>query len=185
MNKNYIIGGIIIIVIVVGGAIFYVNSQKNSVPTMVVNSNSSPLPDISTTTTDQNTPSVSNSASSSPVSSIGVGLNLPPLMQSTLTLFAATTDYQNAYRIYPTFNSAKAKQAISGYTLKVDSLGNNEFRVNLIGKTSAAPNQFFIVSGDQKVYFVERSFGDDSTNSDELAGDDKAVAVDSKGYILQ
>ncbi len=108
-----------------------------------------------------------------------------PAMRSTGQLFKDSPDYQYAYRIFPTLVSGAAKQALSGFDMKTTDLGNNTYRVDLTTRESQYHSQSFTVMGDQKIYFIERSLGDDSGNNDLVYGDDHAVAVDARGYILQ
>lgn len=107
------------------------------------------------------------------------------LMKSTGQLFTSSQDYSYAYRIFPTFVSDQAKQAIDGFDMKTENLGNNLFRITLTAKNSSYKSQILTVSGDQKIYFIETSWGDDEPTADYALHDDYAVAVDSQGYILQ
>ena len=103
-------------------------------------------------------------------------------MQSTGQLFSGTS--RRSYLIFPTLASG-ASQALDGFTMTTDNLGNNLYRIMLTPKASDYRTQTFVLTGDDKLYFFETSFGDDNPIQDYVYNDDYAVAVDSQGYVLQ
>jgi len=108
--------------------------------------------------------------------------SIPESMQSTGTLFSQTS--RRAYLIFPTLATG-ASQALDGFTLTTVSLGNNTYRVTLTPKVSNYKTQTFVLTGDDKLYFTENSYGDDNTSQDYVYGDDYATAVNAQGYILK
>lgn len=112
------------------------------------------------------------------------GQNYTP-MQSTSQLFSDTADFQSAYLIWPGAPSADAQTALDGFNLNSQNLGNNVYKIILTATDRNYHNQSFAVAGNDKIYFVEYSLGDDAPGRDYALGDDYAVAVDSNGYILK
>ena len=103
-------------------------------------------------------------------------------MQSTGKLFSQAS--QRSYLIFPTLASG-ASTALDGFTMTTDNLGNNLSRITLTPKVNDYQIQTFVLTGSDRLYFFETSFGDDNSSQDYVYGDDYAVAVDSQGYILQ
>ncbi|MFA6463376.1 MAG: hypothetical protein WCV55_00015 [Candidatus Paceibacterota bacterium] len=107
------------------------------------------------------------------------------IMQSTDQLFAESPDYDKAYLIYPTAN-ASAKKALAGFNFVVTKSENNDvIEISLTSKTQSDQTQSFKIIPGQKIYFVEKSFSDDSVDVDKNYSDDYIVAVDEKGFILK
>ncbi len=107
------------------------------------------------------------------------------VMQPTSQLFIDFRNYSRAYEVWPTFSSARAQQALNGFDLQAQDLGNNIYKVSIVPKIQNHKTQTFIVMGDSKIYFIETSFGDDTTDQDYVYSDDYAVAVNAAGYVLQ
>lgn len=175
--KKYIISGIVGLLVVVGifqlfnssgssGAIKPADNQQAAQVSANVGS------DFATT--------AGQSSSTTPTSTTAANL-----MKGTGQLFTSSPDYAYAYRIFPTMVSDQAKQALDGFDMKTENLGNNIFRVTLTATNRNYKSQTLTVSGDQKIYFVETSFGDDAPGQDYELRDDYAVAVNAQGYILQ
>lgn len=183
--KKYIISGIIGLLAIVGifklfsssgGGVVTAQQPADNLQTAQVSGNVGGS-DFNTTAGPASTTAP---AATAPSSATGA-----QLMKSTGQLFTSSPDYAYAYRIFPTMVSDQAKQALDGFDMKTEDLGNNIFRVTLNAKNSSYKTQALTVSGDQKIYFVETSWGDDEPSADYALRDDYAVAVDAQGYILQ
>lgn len=127
-----------------------------------------------TTTTD---PSSGSTTTTTKPSSGGTKQKLgPPL---------ASAQYANyAYQVYPGPLSSQAKTATTGFTVKVTpSSGTIHVSVSAVG-TSSAPQTSSYPTGD-KVYFVETTLGDDSSDTDYNFGDDGVVVTNAKGRIVK
>ena len=106
-------------------------------------------------------------------------------MQATSQLFVDFPNASRGYEVWPVFTSAKAQQALDGFTLNAQDLGNNIYKIDIVPKVANYKTQSFVVTGDSKIYFIETSFGDDETDQDYAYGDDAAVAVNAAGYVLK
>ncbi|MCL4399904.1 hypothetical protein M1506_01350 [Patescibacteria group bacterium] len=92
--------------------------------------------------------------------------------------------YNNAFEIFPSLGPG-AETALDGFDLSVKNAGNGLSEVTLTSKKGNYKNQTLAVKDGEKVYFVERSMGDDSTSTDYAYADDYAIIVDGNGYILK
>lgn len=129
---------------------------------------------------------VQNAASSTLQSDVSSASTTPvAVMQPTSQLFSSLADYSRAYEVWPTLTSGQAQRAISGFDVQVKDLASNIYEVSLVAKEQNYKTQVFVVSGSDKVFFVEKAFGDDSAGKDYAYGDDYGLAVDANGYVLQ
>jgi hypothetical protein len=160
MNKKTVLLIIIGIVVLVGVVSLIMNNQGSA---------TSPAP-VQTVTT----PGTSTTAASSSV----------PLMQSTTQLFSQYQYFSKAHEIFPTL-AADTVKTMGAFSFTKEDLGGNVYRFTLTNSNEGYQGQSVVVSGDQSVYFIERSSGDDSDTEDSSTQDDFLVAVDAQGYILQ
>ena len=176
MNNRYKVILFVIFLVVLGGIVLAVENKKsNKSEDNNLSAVSSATTTVATTTdSDASAPAITNETVSTNTAA----------MQSTNQLFSQSPDYSKAYLIYPTENAA-AKKALTGFDITIKDLGNGTTQVSLPTKTQTDEVQSFIVSKGQKVYFVEKSMGDDSLGTDRNYSDDYGVAVDSSGYILK
>ena len=163
MNKKIIVGAIIIVLIGVAAVSLF---RNNSIATV----NTAPTAVSQTPTVPQPTPvAVSNAV---------------PLMQSTGAQFSQYKYYSKAHEIFPTL-ATDTKKALGAFSYSKETLGNNEYRFTLTNDAEGYKGQSVVVSGDQSVYFIEPSRGDDSATEDSITTDDSLVAVDAQGNILK
>ena len=153
--------GIIAVVIVVAGVSIFINNSGKPASTPVA-------------TTQTQVPNPSPAAASSTV----------PLMQSTGTLFSQYKYYGKSYEVYPTLATGTVK-ALGAFSYTKESLRNNTYRFTLTNSAEGYQGQSVVVSGNQSVYFIEPSTGDDSATEDSITTDDSLVAVDAQGYMLK
>lgn len=164
MNKKILITLLIVVIVVLAIVFVAMGNNRNSVVNTPVTS------------------SDSDASSTGSLNEIASASTSP--MQSTGQLFSASKDFSKAYLIYPTTDAGTAK-ALAGFAVRTKDLGNGTTQVSLASKTQNDEVQYFTVSAGQKVYFVEKSFGDDSLDNDRFLGDDYGVAVDANGFILK
>ena len=107
------------------------------------------------------------------------------VMKATSQLFVNIPNYSRAYEVWPITSSARASQALDGFNLQAQDLGNNIYQINIVPKIGNYKTQTFVITGDSRIFFVETSFGDDATDQDYVYGDDYGVAVNAAGYVLQ
>jgi len=180
-DKKFILIIIVILVLVIigfGKAFFLgssdlVASQNKAISSLVASSSQ---------TTASSTPAVNSTTAQSTSS---VATSTYAVMQAKNQLFASMNNASRAYEVWPTIISARAQQALDGFTLNAQDLGNNIYKIDIVPKVANYQTQSFVVTGDSKIYFVETSFGDDAPNQDYVYGDDYGVAVNAAGYILQ
>lgn len=106
------------------------------------------------------------------------------VMQSTNTAFASSPEYAHAHEVFPTAAS-DLKTALGAFTFSKTNLGNNQTKITLANGAEGYKGQSVTVVPGQKVYFVEKSRGDDSDAEDSFTKDDYLVAVDAQGNVLQ
>lgn len=181
--KKYIIGGILGLLALVG--IFQLFNSSGGSVAITPPANSQQTAQVSANTGSDFATTAGPASTTAPAAPATGATAAAGLMKSTSQLFTASPDYSYAYRIFPTMVSDQAKQALDGFDMKTENLGNNTFRVTLTAKNNNYKSQTLTVSGDQKIYFVETSWGDDEPSADYALRDDYAVAVDTQGYILQ
>ncbi len=175
MNPRYKLI-IFAIILIISGVIFLTlkhngGSIKNSAKKNII------LPETTLTTTNILDVNLSTTTDKTASTSTLV-------LKSTDQLFKESPDYNKSYLVYPTEN-ASAKKAIANFNLVTKDLGNEAFEITLTSKTQNEILQSFNITKGQKVYFVEKSLTDDTSDSDKNSGDDYLVAVDTKGYILK
>lgn len=100
-------------------------------------------------------------------------------------LLSSTPYARVAYRIYPGTLSASARQAIDGFTFQFKPEGGGDVRmtVYVTGQGSPVASQAF--PPDDRLYFIETSFGDDPPGADLNGGDDSLILTDAQGHILE
>ena len=103
---------------------------------------------------------------------------------SPAMLFSQYPYANKSFEVFPT-PVATAAKALGAFSITKTSLGNNTFKVTLANSAEGSVQQSVTVTGDQKVYFIERSSGDDSASEDSVTTDDMLVAVDAQGNILK
>ena len=165
MNKKVLVLGIIAVVVIIAGVSFYMNSSTgvtNPAPTGPAVPGTQP---VSPTTTSN--ASTAKSA-----------------MTSTGQLFSQYPYANKSFEVFPT-SVATAAKALGAFSITQTSLGNNTYKVILANSAEGSVQQSVTVTGDQKVYFIERSSGDDSATEDSVTTDDILVAVDAQGTILK
>lgn len=96
----------------------------------------------------------------------------------------ASTPYASyAYRLYPGPQSAQARSATAGFNISITpSPAAITVRVSGVG---VAKTQTLTYPAGDRVYFVEASFGDDSTNAEYNLGDDGLVVTNASGRIVE
>lgn len=163
MNKKMIVGGIIVVVVVIGAISLFRNNSGSAVTTA---------------------PTPVTQAQTAPAPSAALASSTVPLMQSTGALFSKYAYVSKAHEIFPTLG-ADTKAALGAFGYTKEDLGNNVYRFTLTNNAEGYQGQSVVVSGDQSVYFIERSTGDDSKTEDSSVNDDILVAVDAQGNILK
>ena len=103
------------------------------------------------------------------------------------TKFADSPYYQYAYLISGDTLSSQAKTALTGFDLSKTSNSDGSMTYTLTALRQEYANQTYTLQPGEKLYFIERSLGDDDTagNSDYSLRDDTAIIVNSDGYIVQ
>lgn len=107
-----------------------------------------------------------------------------PSTGSTSEAFSAYQYAANAHQIFPTL-AADTKKAMGAFGYTKEDLGNNTFRITLTNSKAGFVGQSVTVTGDQSVYFIERSSGDDTDTEDSYTADDFLIAVDASGNIVK
>ncbi|MEI8337526.1 MAG: hypothetical protein WCF92_00065 [bacterium] len=170
MNPRYKLI-IFVLLLAIFGIVFLVFKYKENLPKDDFK-NTTILPTATTTT------QINSTTTNEIVSTTTTAL------QSTNELFSKSSDYANAYLIYPTINKT-AKKSISNFNLVTKDLGNENFEITLTSKTQSDLTQSITITKNQKVYFIEKSPVDDTVTEDKNISDDFLVAVDEKGFILK
>ncbi len=103
------------------------------------------------------------------------------------TLFSSSPYYSYAYLISGDNLSAQAKTALTGFDLTQVANSDGTITYTLTAHKQGYLNQTYTLSSGEKLYFIERSLGDDNAadNTDFFPVDDMAVVVNSQGYIVQ
>lgn len=107
-----------------------------------------------------------------------------PLMQNSGALFSQYKYFSKAHEIFPTLATGTVK-ALGAFSYTKEDLGNNVYRFTLTNNAEGYQGQSVVISGNQSVYFIEPSTGDDSATEDSITTDDSLVAVDAQGHILK
>jgi hypothetical protein len=103
------------------------------------------------------------------------------------TLFSDSPYASYAYLISTSPLSSQAKEATTGFAITSVQNSNGSATYRLATARSNYVNQTYTLEPGQKLYFIERSLGDDdaSSDTDYMLGDDTAIIVDTNGYIVQ
>ncbi|MDD4989378.1 MAG: hypothetical protein PHV42_03045 [Candidatus Pacebacteria bacterium] len=126
-----------------------------------------------------NNPSPVTSNSSAPLTS---GTN------SSAVKFADQPYAQYAYQIDPANLNAmdvNTKQALSGFNVTAKNNADGTVTVSLTSTNPEYHNQSYTLKSGDKLYFIERSLGDDGGGEEAFLGDDTAVVVDANGNVIQ
>ena len=156
MNKKMIVLVLGGIIIIGGGISVYLNTKNASAPQS----------------------GVSTKASN------GVTASTTGPMLSTGVPFTQYQYFNKSHQVFPTLATDTTK-ALGAFGYTKESLGNNIYKITLTNKAEGYKGQSVTVSGDQSVYFIERSTGDDSDTEDSVTTDDILVAVDAQGNMLK
>ena len=90
-----------------------------------------------------------------------------------------------AYEVDPNNLSAQAKQALAGFTVSSKALDAGDTQITLAATGNPEYHtQVYTLKPGQKLYFIEKSWGDDGGDKDFSYGDDTAVVVDQNGYVV-
>ncbi len=100
-------------------------------------------------------------------------------------LFSSSQFYPYSYQIFPGALSPEAQRAVTGFRLETQNDSDGSVTIKLIAINPEYQNQTYNVQPGQKLYFIERSLGDDSGGEERFPGDDAAIVVNSAGYIVQ
>lgn len=107
---------------------------------------------------------------------------------TTSKKFSDQPYYKFAYRIDPTnlnnMNSSMQK-IFSGFRVTTINNADGSFVVNLTPTNTEYHAQSYTVKQGQKLYFIEKSMGDDNGVKDSYYADDTAVVVDQNGDVIQ
>ncbi|MDE1925090.1 MAG: hypothetical protein KGH79_02835 [Patescibacteria group bacterium] len=163
MSKQIIVLGVIGVLAVIGTVTLYMNNSGSAVSVASVAASQT-----------QTTPNPASVAASSTA----------PFMQSTGALFSQYKYFSKSHEIFPTLATDTTK-ALGAFSYTKENLGNNIYRFTLTNSAEGYNGQSVVVSGDQSVYFVEPSTGDDSASEDSITTDDSLIAVDAQGHILK
>jgi hypothetical protein len=105
--------------------------------------------------------------------------------QPTGVKLSDTPDWNNAHLISGSSLDNSAQQALSGFSLQKTTNPDGSMTITLKALNPEYSDQQYTVKPGQQLYFIEKSFGDDSPPSGErTTGDDSAVLVDSNGFIV-
>jgi len=114
-----------------------------------------------------------------------VNSNAADISSAQKTLFSNSPYYSYAYQIFPGVLSADAQKAITGFNLDLKNNQDGSVTMTLNATNQEYQTQEYTMKPGEKLYFIERSLGDDSDGDEHFLGDDKAVVVNSEGYIVQ
>lgn len=106
---------------------------------------------------------------------------------SSAVKFADSQYYPYSYLISGGALSSDAKTAITGFDLSKTENSDGSVTYTLTALKQGYTNQTYTLSSGEKLYFIERSLGDDdaASDSDYSLRDDTAIIVNSDGYIVQ
>jgi hypothetical protein len=97
----------------------------------------------------------------------------------------SSTQYASyAYRLYPGQPSPQARLATAGFHIEVTP-GPSTIKVTVSGAGVTNGSQTLTYPANDRVYFIEASFGDDSSNAEYNLGDDGLVVTDASGRIVE
>ncbi len=99
--------------------------------------------------------------------------------------FTDTDNAQYAYLISTDAYDTQTQAALSGFTVDKKTQPDGSMSVTLTAHKAGYVSQSYTVMPGEKLYFIERSLGDDGDNDDATLADDHAVLVDANGYVVQ
>ncbi|MDE2030956.1 MAG: hypothetical protein KGI58_01705 [Patescibacteria group bacterium] len=108
-----------------------------------------------------------------------------PASQNTTTpeLFSNSPLFPYAHLIStPTFDTDTQK-ALTGFTVTKNTLADGSTQITLNSQNAEYHSQTYVVKEGEKLYFIEKSYGDDSNNQERFLRDDTAILVGANGYI--
>ncbi len=108
-----------------------------------------------------------------------------PAASSTRVLFTDSPFAANAYLISTDTYDARTQQALSGFRVDKKTLADGSLQITLNAQNTEYQTQTYVVKPGEKLYFIERSLGDDMGSQDINIHDDRALLVDASGYIVQ
>jgi nitrogen fixation-related uncharacterized protein len=109
-----------------------------------------------------------------------------PVQNNNSPVKFSDSQYANsAYLISIDSYDSRTQQALSGFDVNKTTLADGTLHVVLTAKSAEYQTQTYDVKPGQKLYFIEKSLGDDSSGSDRFLGDDHSILVDASGYIVQ
>jgi hypothetical protein len=101
--------------------------------------------------------------------------------------FSDTPDNKYSYQIFPGEITSEAKAALSGFNVVSQVQEDGSAIVTLTANDPEYKDQQYTVKPGEILYFIERSMGDDdvANSIDRYLGDDTAIVVDTKGFVVQ
>lgn len=106
-----------------------------------------------------------------------------PVGQSS-QLFASSQFAQYAYLISTDTYDANTQKALTGFSVTKNNLPDGSMKIVLNALNPEYKTQTYTVKNGEKLYFIEKSLGDDAGNQEKFLGDDSAILVDASGYIV-
>lgn len=169
---------ILVVTGVLGGvlAVHGWSAKSTALPRVTLGNSSSPSASSTPTTTPSAQGPTAASQSPSPSPS-------PTSSDGNRQMLSAQPYANSAFLIWPGTPSAAAKAALTGLSVSVKREGSA--LVVTAGVNGSPPQSPRTYDGGARVYVIEASMGDDSSNSDYNLGDDGLVVTDSKGGIIQ
>lgn len=104
--------------------------------------------------------------------------------KSSQVKFSDTSESANAVQIFPSPLSDQAKQAMNGYQMQTKDMGDGSTLVTLIPVGQSDGSLQYTLQKGQTLYFIEKYSADDKSSADYNLEDDRAVIVDSQGYVV-
>jgi uncharacterized protein YyaL (SSP411 family) len=110
-----------------------------------------------------------------------------PAPEANVTKFADQAYYKFSYEIDPKKLGnldATTKKALSGFKVTAKNNADGTVTVSLTSTNKEYHNQSYTLKTGEKLYFIEKSLGDDNNDTEAFLGDDTAVVVDSNGNVV-
>ncbi len=107
-----------------------------------------------------------------------------PMTTSTKIKLTDSRYASQAYLISSESLSNETTQALAGFSVNRQVNPDGSLTITLKALSLEYQDQRYTVQPDQKLYFIETSFGDDTDTRDISLGDDHALIVDAEGYIV-
>lgn len=98
--------------------------------------------------------------------------------------FGASQYVQYAYLISTSTYDANTQKALTGFTVSKTTNPDGSLGITLNAQNPEYKTQQYTVQQGQKLYFIERSLGDDQNGQDRMLRDDTAILIDSQGNIV-